>query len=450
MPAAVRLALVLLVTTLAAVVLLAPPEASPADAQAARPPRTPIEHFIVLMQQNHSFDNYFGSYPGADGVPRDTCVPIAPDRADSECVRPFRLGMSPARDLPHDAAAFRAQFRDGQMNGFVAAALQPGSTVHPTMGHYDGEDIPYYWNVADNFVLFDRFFQSSTGGSFANHMFWMAGTSAGLDAVPPRGVPANIPTIFDRLSQAGVSWKVYVEDYDPSVTYRTLASAPPNRRAQVSWVPLLAIDRFLDDPVLNGRIVDLSEYFADLERGSLPNVAYVVPASSSEHPPGSIAAGQSLVRNLVTTLMRSRYWETAAFAWTYDSAGGWYDHVAPPEVDRDGYGFRVPALLVSAYAREGVVDHTELDFTSFLRFIEENWDLQPLATRDARANSIREALDFTVPPRSPVFLSSTRRETVTRSSYLPTYLLYGGAVVAAGVLTALSLRRATRVEPASA
>lgn len=420
------------------------------NAQAARPPRTPIEHFIVLMQQNHSFDNYFGSYPGADGLPPDTCIPLDPSRGAAECVRPFRMGTTPARDLPHDAAAFQAQFRDGAMDGFVAASGQPGATVQLAMGHYDDRDIPYYWNAADQFVLFDRFFQSSTGGSFPNHMFWMAGTAAGLDSVPARGVPGNIPTIFDRLSQAGVSWKVYVEDYDRSVNYRTLASAPPNRRAQVSWVPLLAIDRFLDDPVLNGRIVDLSEYFADLERGSLPNVAYIVPASSSEHPPGSIAAGQSLVRNLVTTLMRSRYWESAAFAWTYDSAGGWYDHVPPPQVDRDGYGFRVPALLVSAYARQGVVDHSELDSTSFLRFIEENWDLQPLATRDSRANSIREAFDFTVPPRSPVFLSSARRTAVSRSSYLPTYVVYGSAVLAAAVVTGLSVRRVRRVEPLSA
>lgn len=423
---------------------------APAGAQSVRAARTPIEHFVVLMQQNHSFDNYFGTYPGADGIPADTCIPSNPGSADSPCLRPTHMSTTPSVDLPHDATAFVTQYRDGQMDGFVQAAVRAGLDPDAAMGFYDDRHIPYYWNLADNFVLFDRFFQSSRGGSFPNHLFWMAGTAAGHEQVPTGGVQPNVPTIFDRLSQAGVSWRVYVEDYDPAVTYRTLSRAPENRRAQVAWVPLLAINRFLDDPALNGRIVDLSEYFADLDRGTLPSVAYIVPASSSEHPPGSVAAGQSLVRNLVTTLMRSRYWESSAFAWTYDSAGGWYDHVAPPQVDRDGYGFRVPALLVSAYARQGVVDHTELDFTSFLRFIEENWDLQPLATRDASANSIRAAFDFTVPPRPPVFLTDSRVPVAPRASLLPVATLYGLAAFGACLLALAAWRRGASAEPASA
>jgi phospholipase C len=425
----------------------------PATAQTGRTANTPIEHFVVLMQQNHSFDNYFGAYPGAEGFPSGTCVPITVDDPSSSCVRPFHIGLLPARDLPHNAQTFARQFRQGRMDGFIDATRTQSRDYHPTMGYYDDRDIPYYWNLADNFVLFDRFFQSSKGGSVSNHLYWVAGTAIGDDSIPASGLPATLPTIFDRLSQAGVSWKFYIQDYDPAVNYRTLARAPEERRPQVSWAPLLAFDRFLDDPALNARIVDLSEYYADLERGTLPAVSYIVPAGSSEHPPGSIAAGETLVRSLVNSLTRSRYWDTSAFMWTYDGWGGWFDHVAPPQVDDAGYGFRVPALLVSAYAREGFVDSTELDFTSILRFIEDNWAIQPIATRDARANSLRQAFDFSTPPRPPTFISRSRTAPAQASPVGGMLAIYGAAVLGTAAVVAWSWRRggaAPEAEPADA
>ena len=126
--------------------------------------------------------------------------------------------------------------------------------------------------------------------------------------------------------------------------------------------------------------------------GTLPAVSYIVPAGASEHPPGRIQAGERFVRSLLNALASSSSWKDSAFTWTYDDWGGWYDHVKPPQVDRYGYGFRAPALLVSAYARRGHVDHTQLDFTSILKFIEENWNLKPLAARDAAANSLHQVL----------------------------------------------------------
>jgi len=397
---------------------------------------TPIEHVIFLMQENHSFDNYFGTYPGADGFPDGTCMPIDPGTPGGECVEPFHLGEKPALDLPHNADSFDAQFRGGLMDGFIAATGVPGRDYFPTMGYYDDRDLPYYWNIADEFVLFDRMFESAAAGSVLNHMFWIAGAGGGEDTIPEEGYPEDLPTIFDRLSEAGVSWKFYIQNYDPEINYRTMSDAPPNRAAQVVWSPILAMDRFIDDPEFSSRVVDLDQYFVDLAEGTLPSVAYIVPSGSSEHPPGSIQAGQAMVRNLINNLMRSEYWPTSAFMWSYDDWGGFYDHVAPPRVDDYGYGFRVPALLVSPYARRGFIDSTELDFTSILKFIEENWGLAPLATRDARANSIAGAFDFEAAPRPPVFLTLERdastRHDVSAAAVFGVYglsLIGGGALV---------------------
>jgi phospholipase C len=181
-----------------------------------------------------------------------------------------------------------------------------------------------------------------------------------------------------------------------------------DRAAQVIWVPLLAYQRYVDDPALSARIVDLDEYYDDLAAGQLPAVSFIAPSGDSEHPPGRVQSGQTLVRSLLTGLMRSEAWSSSAFLWSYDDWGGWYDHVTPPQVDKHGYGFRVPALLVSPYARRGFVDSTTLDFTSALKFIELNWDVPPLAERDRGAQSFLGAFDFSAPPRPPVILDAQR------------------------------------------
>jgi phospholipase C len=134
----------------------------------------------------------------------------------------------------------------------------------------------------------------------------------------------------------------------------------------------------------------------------------MVPSGPSEHPPSSITSGQRFVKGLIQTLMQSDYWERSLFMWTYDDWGGWYDHVPPPSVDDYGYGFRVPALLVSAYAKRGHIESATLDYTSILRFITDNWGLAPLAERDAAATSIAGALDFDAPPREARFVPFAR------------------------------------------
>jgi phospholipase C len=275
------------------------------------------------------------------------------------------------------------------------------------MGYYDGRDIAYYWNLADRYVLFDRFFSSAIGGSVWNHMYWVAGTNGSDENTTPYYGFRGVPTIFDRLQAAGIPWKFYVQNYDPKVTFR-VAREGKDDRPQVVLCPLLAIPRFVDNPVLNKRIAPLSEYYKDLRKGTLPSVVYIVPSGASEHPPGSIQAGVRFVGGLIPALMKSDAWESSAFHVTYDDWGGWYDHVPPPRVDRYGYGFRVPAFMASPYARRGHIDGTTMDFSSIPRFIEKNWDVRPLADRDANANTFMEAFDFNQSPREPAFISFTR------------------------------------------
>lgn len=408
---------------------------------------TPIEHFIFLMQENHSFDNYFGTYPGANGIPEGTCIPVDPfDPENEECIEPFHATSSDVQpdDPDHSLETSRLQYNDGKMNGFVYALEQRNQDGRLAMAYYDDRDLPYYWNVADEYVLFDNFFSSAQGGSFINHLYWVAATHD----VPPEGQTlqeylAGVPTIFDRLEEKGISWKFYVQNYEPGLNYRTVHLYPSDRQSQVVWVPILSFDRFLDNPELNEHIVPLDEYYEDLDNGTLPSVAFMVPSGPSEHPPSSLLSGQRFVRVLIQSLMQSEYWEKTAFLWSYDDWGGWYDHVPPPQVDPYGFGFRVPALLVSAYAKRGYIDSTLLDYTSALKFIEENWGLEPLAQRDAEANSIVSAFDFTQPPRPAAFIPFERDQGETRPEpkrYI-IYILYGlglglvGLTVAVAVIT---------------
>jgi phospholipase C len=389
--------------------------AGPAAAEGR--PTTPIEHFVVLMQENHSFDNYFGTYPGADGIPNGTCMPIG--RRARPCVPPFHLGGRPVPDLGHDRRTYRLQYARGRMDGFVRAASIDRQTVERSvMGYYDDRDLPFYWNVADEYVLFDRFFAATATGSVASHMLWVTGTPGAPDETL-----GNLPTIFDRLDERGISWKFYVEDYDP------------REAAQAVRVPLVASPRYVEDPTRFDRIVELEEYYEDLRSGDLPDVAYIAPAGSSEHPPGRIDPGEALVRRLITALSMSSAWPSSAFMWTYDEPGGWFDHVRPARLAGGDLGFRVPALLVSPYARRGYVDSTRLDTTSILRFIEDNWRLKPLGRRDARAGSLARAFDFSGAPREPSIVAAERgaRDPSPVRRWV-IYLGYGAALILASVL----------------
>jgi phospholipase C len=316
------------------------------------------------------------------------------------------------------------------------------------MAHYDARQLPYYWSLAHNYVLFDRYFSSASGGSLRNHLYWVAGSPGdpGKEAIPAGGY-GDLTTIFDRLEAKGVSWKFYVQDYEPTATFR----APGASSAQVTRVPLLAVARFLDDPTLAKHIVPLDEYYKDLGRNTLPAVSYIVPAGSSETPPASVTNGQAFVRSVVAGLKRSTAWSSSALMLSYADWGGWYDHVPPPQVDFGGLGFRVPALLVSPYARKGYIDHTALEHTSILKFIETNWGVAPLSARDAAANNFVEALDFRQRPLVPQLdIESGLPAPVQAGKPGIIYPAYGVAALAGACVIALAVltgRRRREVLP---
>ena len=421
----------------------------------AAAPRTPIHHFITLMQENHTFDNYFGTYPGADGIPPGTCVPIDPRKGRKPCFKPFHIGSNSIapRDLDHSTATARLQYNDGRMDGFISALRRRNQDGRLAMGYRNGDDLPFYWNLADDYVLYDRFFSPAFGGSYLNHVYWAtASPGGGIDRVPEEGL-SNLPTIFDRLQKAHVTWKFYVQNYDPRLNYRTFKDFPGNRASQVIWVPILNFARYIDDPAFMRHVVPLRQYFKDLDNGTLPEVSYIAPSGPSEHPPSNLASGEAFVRGLINGLMDSSSWRSSAFLLAYDDWGGWYDHVKPPQVDNFGYGFRVPAILVSPYARQGFVDSTTLDFTSILRFIEDNWGLAPLTRRDATAKSIAGGFDFAAAPRKASFVSAHRgpAEEEARVVRSRVYLLYLGAlglpvlIVVSAVVARMRRRRSGEV-----
>jgi phospholipase C len=404
---------------LLAALLLVLVGAGPATASTPRT-HTPIEHLVYLMQGDRTFDHYFGTYPGADGPPPGVRQPVDPVHPAAGAVAPYPLHGSGPVSPGAGPRLVQQQFDGGRMDSFVSAFERQGRDGRVAMGYYDRRDLPFYWNAADRYELFDHFFASSLDGTRANRAQWVAGTS-----------DLKGPTIFDRLQQAGVSWKFYVQNYDPKKTYRS----PDDLTTQTVRVPLLDIPRFVDDPKLRSHIADLGEYYRDLAHGTLPAVAYIASSGAGERSARSVPAGQRLVRSLTSQLMVSQYWSSSALLWSYDGSGGWYDHVKPPA----GRGLRVPALLVSPYAARGAVQHGQFEAASALRFMVENWGLRPLGGRAAQARSLADAFDFAAPARQAELIPADAREAALpvarRPSPAPVYAVYGVAsALVAGLL----------------
>ncbi len=364
-----------------------------------------IRHVIWIIQENRSFDNYFGTYPGADGIPPGTCLPVMP--GSKSCVKPFPMPAGqPAYDLNHDWDTIHAAYDHGAMDGFVWAE---GTSL--TMGYYGAKDIPNYWKYANNYTLCDHFFSSQMGYSLPNHVYTVAAQSGGLIVnVPnvkeledvmddPDGF--SFASMAEMMSKTKISWKYYVDSQPmPKGVPMRLSEtgerlAFPNPKQFNLWNPLPGFKKIRDDPKEMAHLVDLKEYYADLQNGTLPEVTWIVPDyQDSEHPVALPSDGMWYVTRLVNALMQSKYWQDSAIFLTWDDYGGFYDHVPPPEIDAYGLGPRVPMLVISPYAKAGHVAHTEYEFSSVLKFIEERWKLNHLTARDHWANDMRECFDF--------------------------------------------------------
>jgi phospholipase C len=332
-----------------------------------------IKNIVIVLQENHTFDNYFGTYPGADGTAgKSYCLPDA--LGSPVCISPFHDTSLTPVDLNHNWKSAHADYDSGKMDAFV---YSEGNAE--TMGYYDRQDLGRYWKAADVYVLCDRYFTSVMSESAPNHLFLVAGTAGGIiDNNVPNTI--DFPPIFRQLDGAGISWKVYG---DSSSWYKSFSYVQSSPKAM-------------------GNFGSAGSFAADVKTGSLSQISWIIGASGGdEHPPENIQTGEgSVADGIVNALGASPYWPSVAIFVTWDDYGGFFDHVPPPQVDNYGYGFRVPCLVISPYAKAGYIDSTMNDHTSILKFVETRYGLSPLNTRDASANNFLEAFDFTQAPRS--------------------------------------------------
>ena len=341
---------------------------------------TAINHAVVIMMENHTFDNMFGRFPGANGV---TNLPRAGD---------------PTEDYNHDGPSLFAAMDGGKMDEF------------PDRGHiqYTQSDIPNYWSYAQQFGLSDNFFTSIATNSAANHIAMVAAQNGGIYASTPEngcnsvqndlmdskvasgkafwGYPCyTINNLPQELDTAGISWKYYSEE-------------------NIWNAPIL-----LQSDYKSPNIIKNPNRFAqDVTAGNMASVSWVTPPpDSSDHPPTSLEAGQNFVTNVVNTIMKSSYWKSTAIFVTWDDWGGFYDHVSPPQVDGVGLGPRVPLLVISPFAKQGHISHLQGEFSSFVKFIEEDFSLPSLGYRDSLSSTsdLMDFFDFTQIPQPPLILN---------------------------------------------
>jgi phospholipase C len=320
-----------------------------------RAAETPLGHVVLLMQENRSFDHYFGRFPGADGLPAG--APVTP--ATRDCVV----------DPPHDEEAVRSAAATG---AFAAPAARLV---------FSERQVPLAWALARRFTLCDRYFASVLGPTFVNRLFSVAASSGGFTDNPGRIDTARLPrpNIVDRLDAAGVEWACYL-GHTPDARYNPVAYYPERE----------------SDPRANRRF---SQFLADASAGRLPAVSWVVPEDPlTEHPATPPQWGQRFAALTVRALAASPVWRDTALVINYDESGGFYDHVPPPA----DAGYRVPCTVVSPFARPGHVSHAVYDHASALALVERTFGLAPLGARDAAASPLEDCFDFGHPTLDPM------------------------------------------------
>ena len=477
-----------------------------------------IRHVVIIMQENRSFDSFFGTFPGADGLPArngrfTVCVP---DPRRGRCDRPYHDPSLVNGGGEHTRDDGIADVNGGRMNGFVRTAeldTNRGCALTvPTprvcmpagppdvMGYHDAREIPNYWTYARHFALDDHMFEPVQSWSLPAHLYLVSGWSARCTSPNPSScvndpsqVTAALPKAFvaclqgrglavrdlrrrafltparraalDKcvaslppaqrqrvigLAAAGgggegqtlgkyswtdltyllhahdVSWAYYVQagvqpDCNDNPDQRAAGCAPVAQGAATPsiWNPLPSFtDVRTDSQRRNVR--NLAAFYPAAAHGHLPAVSWIAPSQgNSDHPPANIAAGQAYVTNLINTIMRGPDWKSTAIFLVWDDWGGFYDHVVPPTVDQNGYGMRVPAIVISPYAKTGYIDHQVLSFDAYNKFIEDDFlkgarldprtDGRPDPRPNVRENAsilgdLRADFNFGQRPRPPELL----------------------------------------------
>jgi len=420
-----------------------------------------IRHVIIVMQENRSFDSFFGTYPGADGIPRrngrfTVCVP---DPLRRRCVRPYHDRSNKNYGGAHEYLDTIRDIDGGKMDGFIREArrgLRHGCRAHPkvpqcsrkhppdVMGYHDGRELPNYWAYARHFVLQDHMFEPNSSSSLPTHLFMVSEWSARCrtraamscsnaleNPLAPPHEPQN-PTnrkpdyawtdLTYLLHRHHVPWRYYVftgTQPDCSEDQMICGAVRQSAHTPGIWNPLPWFRTVRQDRQVHD-VVSMRYFFRDARRGTLPAVSWLIPSDPvSDHPPSLLTNGQAYVTSVVNAVMRSPDWRSSAIVLAWDDWGGFYDHVAPPKIDRNGYGLRVPALVISPYARHGFVDHQVLSFDAYVKFIEDDFlggqRIDPASDRRPdRRPTVRENVaalgdvaldfDFNPKPRRPLLL----------------------------------------------
>jgi len=382
-----------------------------------------IKHVVLMIQENRSFDNFFSTFPGADGT--TTGLMKTPSGE-------IRLHLTEASldsdDLGHEHLSFAREYDGGKMDGFglVLRTIKKGVKVPAGKYAYRVVAPKYiqpYWTIAHQYVLGDHMFMTQSSSSFTAHQDLIAGGTPignqGDNVIdfpnPPYwGCDAPSGTVTSLITTYGQ----YLLDQGPfpCFTYATLRDLLDaksiswlyftNLSSQDVWNAFDAIKAVREGPQWKTHVVKPQpSIFRTITDGKLPAVSWVIPdAAHSDHPVFDSGKGPSWIASVINTIGHSRYWRSTVVIVVWDDWGGEYDHVPPPQLDGQGLGMRVPMLLVSAYAREtggqpGYVSHTQYEFGSILKFIEDNWKLGRLGTTDVRANSLIDCFDFTQAPR---------------------------------------------------
>jgi phospholipase C len=438
-----------------------------------------IKHVIMIMQENRTFDSYFGTFPGADGIPMRAGTPtVCVPTSKPGCTAPYHDTADANGGGPHGFPDAVADIDGGRMDGFIRQRdAEHGSCAIPddpacngygkadVMGYHTAAEIPNYWAYASNYVLQDQMFEPVKSYSQAAHLYMVSAWSARCLVPSPMGCVNNIlgPYVLQQFDDLvwqeletgqvsldlawtdvtwllyahNVSWAYYVQPgTEPDCRNDSAETCPPVAQGFSTpgiWNPLPLFGDVRQDNQL-GNIQPIGDYLAAAKAGTLPAVSWVVPSErDSEHPPWSVHQGQAYVTALINAAMKSPTWDSTAIFLSWDDWGGFYDHVVPPAVDGNGYGLRVPGIVISPYARKGFIDNQTLSTDAYLKFIEDDFlggaRLDPATDgRPDRRPDVREdepvlgnlAADFNFdqPPSAPLLLPTNPR---TDSPSIPAY-----------------------------